>query len=91
MIFEWDEAKRRRNLRKHGVDFVDAAEVLAGPTATREDSRDGYGERRYVSLGLLHEFVVQLVYTEHGDVVRVISLRKATRRETKDFYAQIID
>lgn len=45
MIFEWDDAKRVANLRKHAIDFADAAEFFRGPTVTNEDSRFVYGER----------------------------------------------
>src|SRR5438132_14159358 len=49
----WDEAKRRTNLRKHGLDFVDAPTVFIGPTFTFEDDRFAYGEQRFITLGLL--------------------------------------
>jgi len=46
MLFEWDEAKRAANLRKHGIDFRDAGLVFAGATVTREDRHHSYGEQR---------------------------------------------
>ena len=42
MRFEWDEAKRQQNLKDHGIDFVDAPKVFAGPTFTFEDDRFTY-------------------------------------------------
>jgi uncharacterized protein len=43
-MFAWDEAKRRTNLRKHGMDFADAEKILRGLTFTVEDERESYGE-----------------------------------------------
>ena len=45
-MFAWDEAKRRLNLQKHGIDFADAAKIFRGLTFTAEDDREAYGERR---------------------------------------------
>jgi len=57
--YTWDEAKRQRNLRKHGLDFADAPTVLEGESATNEDTRFNYSERRFNTLGTLHgKFVV---------------------------------
>jgi len=52
-MFTWDEAKRRANLRKHGIDFLDAERIFRGFTLTAEDSREAYGEPRFLTLGLL--------------------------------------
>lgn len=46
--FEWDEAKRRANLAKHGIDFVGCEAVFAGGTLTVEDRRFAYGEQRFI-------------------------------------------
>ena len=56
MELEWDEAKRENNLRKHGLDFRDAAQVLEGYTLELEDDREDYGEFRYLAVGLLDLF-----------------------------------
>jgi len=79
--YAWDEAKRAANLRKHGLDFVDAPEVFAGPTCTVEDSRLAYGEQRLLSFGFLRGLCVSIVHTETEDEIRIISFRKATKRE----------
>jgi len=84
-----DEAKRRANLRKHGLDFVDAEAVFDGITCTYEDDRLVYDEQRFVTLGLLREFVVSIVHTEEGDHIHVISMRKATKRERKIYLESI--
>jgi len=53
MKYEWDEAKNRKNLAKHGLSFEDAEQVFFGPCVTFEDDRLAYGEERLVTLGLL--------------------------------------
>ena len=81
MRFTWDERKRRANLRDHGFDLRDAPRVFEGPTYTFEDDRLAYDETRFVTLGFLGGVAVSIVHTETPNVIRVISFRKATRRE----------
>jgi uncharacterized DUF497 family protein len=81
MKIVWDESKRRANLKKHGLDFADATLVLAGMTWTFEDARFDYGEQRFITLGLLHDTVVVMAHTETAREIRMISMRKATKRE----------
>jgi uncharacterized DUF497 family protein len=91
MNFEWDEQKRITNARKHGIDFRDAIEIFAGDTVMMEDDRFDYGERRFVSLGLLRGRVIAVVHTEHGGVTHIISARKATRYEQRIYFERITD
>jgi uncharacterized DUF497 family protein len=88
-VFTWDEKKRKLNLAKHGIDFADAPAIFEGPLVTVEDTREDYGEARYVALGLLADIVVSLVYAERGDRVRIISIRKALKHEARFFFSQI--
>jgi len=81
MRFTWDESKRRRNLKDHGIDFIDAPEVFEGPTFTFEDARFAYREQRFVTLGFLGGVPVSIVHTETPTRIHVISFRKATRNE----------
>jgi len=81
MRFTWHEAKREWNLKDHGLDFVDAREVFADPTFTYQDDRFGYGEERFVTLGLLRGIVVSIVHTETPSRIHIISFRKATKHE----------
>ena len=90
-MFTWDEAKRRANLRKHGIDFVDAERVFRGFTLTAEDTREAYGERRFLTLGLLEDQVVSVAHTERGENIRIISIRKATKHEARFYFSQIVD
>lgn len=86
---EWDEAKRRTNLQKHGLDFADAEAVFSGSTVTIEDDRRDYGERRFLSFGLLQGRVVAIAHTETREVIRVISMRKASKHEERGYFSQI--
>ena len=89
MRFTWDEAKRALNIEQHGLDFVDAQRVFAGPTFTYEDDRFDYLEQRFVSLGLLQGLVVSIVHTESPRLIRIISFRKATRHEQATFFKNL--
>jgi uncharacterized DUF497 family protein len=89
MRLEWDEAKRRSNIRWHGLDFADVEVVFAGETATFLDDRFDYGERRFHTYGLLRGTVVTLSHTVTDEAIRVISFRKASKNEEKLFFKEI--
>ena len=85
MRFEWDTKKQFTNIRKHGIDFEDVVEILLGDTLMMEDARFDYGERRFVSLGLLRGRVIYVIHTGESGLIRIISARKATKRERKHY------
>ncbi len=89
MEFEWDSAKRISNLEKHGIDFADASKVFENASVTIEDSRFDYGERRFVTFGLLNESVIAVVHTERENRIRIISARKATKHERSNYLKKI--
>ena len=89
MRFTWDEPKRRRNLKDHGLDFIDAEQVFEGPTYSYEDGRFQYDEQRFVTLGLLEGIPVSIVHTESKSRIHIISFRKATRRETNILFENL--
>jgi uncharacterized DUF497 family protein len=89
MQFEWDEKKRRANLAKHGIDFADLAPLFSGLTITVLDSRYDYGEFRFITLGILNGIAMTVAHTETGEVIRIISARKATRYEEESYYKEI--
>jgi hypothetical protein len=88
-MFVWGEAKRRLNLRKHAIDFADAEKIFRGVTFTAEDTREDYGEQRFLTLGLLEDQVVSVAHTEQGGEIRIISIRKATKHEARFYFSQI--
>ena len=89
MEYQWDEAKRLTNLRKHGIDFADVPAVFDGDILTVEDERLDYGEQRFVSFGLLKGRVIAVVHTEREDHTRIISARKATKYEQRTYFEQL--
>jgi uncharacterized protein len=89
MQFTWSERKRAINLKEHGLDFIDAPRVFEGATYSFEDDRFAYGEQRFETLGLLAGVPVSIVHTEIEDEIRIISFRKATKRETNLYYQQV--
>jgi uncharacterized DUF497 family protein len=79
----FDPTKRALTLQERGLDFMDAAEVFAGPTATFEDDRFDYGEVRLATVGYLGERLVQVIWTQREDSRRVISMRHVHADETE--------
>ena len=84
-MFEWDDQKSQNNLVDRGLSFEDAERVLAGPCVTFEDARFDYGEPRFITLGQLEGRVVVIAHTPRGDNTRIISMRKANRREQQAY------
>ena len=91
MKFEWDEAKRQSNIRKHGIDFADVPEIFNSNILISEDTRIDYDEPRFIVIGILNGRVIVAAYTEREDVVRIISARKATSNEQLNYFTQIYD
>lgn len=86
MIWQWDEAKNRSNIRKHGFDFADAEEMFRTVFLVEPDVRDDYGEARWVGLGMIRGRTAHLVFTQPDEeTIRIISLRKATRFEREKY------
>lgn len=86
----WNEEKRVINLEKHGIDFADCESIFDGQMFTQEDTRVDYGECRLQSLGLLGNKVVFVVWVEYETEAHLISVREATRREERFYYANTI-
>ena len=89
MEFTWSVTKRAANVVAHGLDFLDARSVFDGLTYTFEDDRLSYGEQRFVTLGLLAGIPVSVVHTKNDHEIRIISFRKATKRESKIYFDAI--
>ncbi|OGA16824.1 MAG: hypothetical protein A3I63_11115 [Betaproteobacteria bacterium RIFCSPLOWO2_02_FULL_66_14] len=87
MQFTWDPAKAQQNLLAHGVSFQEATTVFGDPlAATIPDPDHSVGEERYATAG--HSNAGQLLvvcHMEQGDTIRIISARRATPHERKDY------
>ena len=84
--FEWDLEKAAANLRKHGVDFADAATIFEDPRCASVRDPDASGEERFVCLGAdLSGVVLVAVYIWRGPAVRIISARRASRTERERY------
>ena len=86
MEFEWDEAKSNACLAERDFDFDYAAQAFQDPDRSASvDRRWDYGENRYRLLGKIQGRVFTLVYTTRGSTIRIISARKANRREIRKY------
>jgi uncharacterized protein len=86
MRLEWDEAKNQANIRKHGFDFADAEEMFRGPLLVRPDTRQDYGEDRWIGIGMIGGQVAFVAFAERPrDTIRIISLRKADHEERREY------
>lgn len=92
MDFEWNDAKAALNLRKHGVTFEDAAHVFFDPgRIDLVDDRDDYREERWLSIGWVNPVLLVVAHTVrgvNGEVIRIISARKANASE-RAYYHEI--
>ena len=89
MAFEWDAAKNRLNIRKHGVSFESARRIFEGPVLTWLDTRLDYGEDRYVSIGQVEMGALLVVaHTRRNERTRLISARGASRKERQAYHDQ---
>lgn len=85
----WDEPKRLRNVKVHGLDFTGCEAVFYGPVVAWDDDREAYGEQRINVLGWLNGIVVHMTYTERGDEPHIISLRRAEKHEIRRYAKEI--
>ena len=87
MDYEWDEKKREDNRRYHGLDFFDAFAFDWSQALIKPDDRRDYKEQRYVAMAPIEDRLYVMVYTERQEKTRIISFRKANRREVR-FYVK---
>lgn len=86
MQFEWDAAKSEACFAQRGFDFAYALQMFLDQNRlVSKDSRWDYGEERYRMLGLIGPRVFCVTYTLRGSVIRIISARKANRREILEY------
>jgi uncharacterized protein len=88
--FEWDTRKAAANLAKHGVSFEEAATAFGDPLGRfMADPRHSAGEERFVLLGSSREErLLAVMFVDRGDTIRIVSTRRATRRERRDYEEQ---
>jgi uncharacterized DUF497 family protein len=90
MKFEWDDIKNRQNIEKHGVSFDDACKIFDNFTFDAVDNRFDYGEKRTVSIGIIHKIaILTVVHTDRKGVRRLISARQANKKERERYDTQI--
>ena len=81
MEFEWDETKNQRNILERRIGFAHAVRIFLGPVFEQVSDTEDYGEVRIKALGQVDDVVLCVIYTLRGDKRRIISARKASRRE----------
>ncbi|MDY0222032.1 MAG: BrnT family toxin [Desulfobacterium sp.] len=86
MEFEWDHNKSERCFIERGFDFAYAVRVFFDPDRKiQKDNRYNYGETRYQLTGKIERRVFVIIYTLRNNAIRIISARKANKREVKDY------
>jgi len=86
VCFQFDPAKAKSNIKKHGVSFADAEGIFYDPLAIHQQDLDFDDEERFIAIGMGSAGqVLVVVYTLRGKEIRLISARRATRREVKKY------
>jgi hypothetical protein len=92
---QWDEGKNRSNLHKHGIGFSSAVELFNYPHLVLLDTRENYGEERWIGVGWIGAMIGVVVFTlsENEDsetnIIRILSARKASKKEVTLFEQEI--
>jgi uncharacterized DUF497 family protein len=87
--FDWSKSKAKDNYAKHGVSFKLAERVFEDPFAIEVlDDRKDYGEERFVIIGMVDGTVFYVAYTEREKTIRIISARRATKREQERYFQE---
>ena len=85
MRIEFDPTKDKANVIKHGVSLAEAINLDWDSAVETEDDRDDYSEMRMYALAPLGKRLHAVIYTDRDDVRRIISLRKANKREVSNY------
>jgi uncharacterized protein len=85
--FEWDARKADENIKKHGVMFEEASTIFCDPLSiTVRDASHSDSEDRFVTIGVSEQHRLLVVaHTDRGNTIRLVSARKVTRRERRDY------
>jgi uncharacterized protein len=86
MRLEWDAAKNRANIRKHGFDLAEAEEMFRGALLVRPDTDEDSGEERWIGIGMIRGRVAFVAFAERPqDTIPIISPRKADHEEREQY------
>ena len=85
MKYSWNENKRLETIKKRSIDFAIAYDFSWDTASVIADTRSDYGEDRFVATGYIADRLYVMAFTIRGDIVRIISLRKANDREMKTY------
>ena len=85
-MITWDEIKRTKNLKDHGIDLAEVGCVFDAPMVTVEDEREHYGEQRLQSVGRVLNREIFLVWTERNGSAGVIYCRYGDKHETRAYF-----
>jgi len=90
MVYIWDEAKNRRNIKDHGIAFDDAKRIFESPTVERIDDRFEYGEVRVYAIGLVNGLEITVIYTDcDDDERRIISAWRSEPHERRAYWQRV--
>jgi len=90
MVYIWDEAKNRRNIKDHGIAFDDAKRIFESPTVERVDDRFEYGEVRVYAIGLVNGLEITVIYTDcDDDERRIISAWRSEPHERRAYWQRV--
>ncbi len=87
--FDWDENKRRTNIAKHGIDFFDAIKIFWGNILQKQSPKAG--EDRILAIGKFGDDFLAVVYVKRGNVIRIISARRAKKYERRAYQSTYSD
>ncbi|MDQ7001479.1 MAG: BrnT family toxin [Ghiorsea sp.] len=85
MKYEWDEKKREHNRMTRNIDFTIASGFIWDEALTIEDTRSDYNESRFLSYAPIMDRLYAMIWTQRGGIRRIISLRKANKREVLQY------
>lgn len=88
MQFEWDPAKSAATEQRRGISFARAAVIFAGPVVEWPDERKDHRERRIRAVGESADELLHVVYTRRGEVIRIISARRANHKERAQWHSR---
>jgi uncharacterized protein len=85
MGFQWDTDKSASNEAKHGISFLQAAQIFRGRILKTQDTRRDYGETRFIALGAFDGEVLRVVFTERDGDIRLISAWRAGKHDREKY------